>query len=418
MRTFVTLLSAIIIVSSATGRSIKDIITSESNLCDYIAPGVEIVYPPVYPFDPLKTDAGQLASVDLIIDATGAVKAAGFDKEADPTITSLSQSALQHWKFTPALYCDVPSTGFLRAAFSDYLFLKEPQSDETIVAPIALWALSQELYNRYWGEISFILRLKKDDDQQFIEAHIQIDADGNVVDIKGKSKLDRLIIDHVIRPIFSTFKFRPATQNGVPIPSTIVYRSNFEYDRFNLDEARDYKPTPKFPKEWIYGTEPIELTFSCGIGFDGRLARALYTGEDYPSLAQYALMYLRLWEFEKKEGANGSTATIKVLFDPESKSAHVISTVIDEMNFPEAVRQIAPVYPVKDKRDRLEGIAVVSFEVTENGNTTNVKVAHATTSSFAAASVDAVKKWKFKPGLNNGNPVRFKMRVPLIFSIN
>jgi protein TonB len=35
--------------------------------------------------------------------------------------------------------------------------------------------------------------------------------------------------------------------------------------------------------------------------------------------------------------------------------------------------------------------------------------------AFEAPALAAVKQWKFEPGKRNGEPVRFRMRVPITF---
>ena len=37
--------------------------------------------------------------------------------------------------------------------------------------------------------------------------------------------------------------------------------------------------------------------------------------------------------------------------------------------------------------------------------------------AFAAYAVDAVRKWKFEPGMQNGEPVPFTMIAPIVFSL-
>jgi len=79
--------------------------------------------------------------------------------------------------------------------------------------------------------------------------------------------------------------------------------------------------------------------------------------------------------------------------------------------------QAAPEYPFEMKRGGMSGEVVVEFIVEANGS---VRDAHAVRSSqreFEAAAVQAVGKWKFRPGQKGGLNVATRMQVPIVFSL-
>jgi protein TonB len=55
----------------------------------------------------------------------------------------------------------------------------------------------------------------------------------------------------------------------------------------------------------------------------------------------------------------------------------------------------------------------VEFTVDQQGKPANVTVPSATDETLAAAVVDAVKQWKFKPAERNGAPVATKVVLPV-----
>jgi TonB family protein len=55
----------------------------------------------------------------------------------------------------------------------------------------------------------------------------------------------------------------------------------------------------------------------------------------------------------------------------------------------------------------------LEFVVTEQGKATNISVKSAPDDALAAAFVDAVKQWKFKPAERNGSPVATKVALPV-----
>ena len=82
------------------------------------------------------------------------------------------------------------------------------------------------------------------------------------------------------------------------------------------------------------------------------------------------------------------------------------------------VRMVPPVYPYEMKRDGITGVVTVGFEVDEQGMVQNPAVIKSTDSRFDQAALDAVKKWKFKPGKKDGVPTKMKVAIPLQFTLN
>ncbi len=60
---------------------------------------------------------------------------------------------------------------------------------------------------------------------------------------------------------------------------------------------------------------------------------------------------------------------------------------------------------------------VVSLVVDVQGNVTEPQVEKSSNAGFDRAAVEAVKKWKFKPARQNGNPVAKKVSVPIKFVV-
>ncbi len=79
--------------------------------------------------------------------------------------------------------------------------------------------------------------------------------------------------------------------------------------------------------------------------------------------------------------------------------------------------QAKPVYPFEMRRAGITGQVVVAFIVDSKGN---VREAYALKSShreFEQAAVQAVAKWRFRPGQKGGRAVNTRMNVPIVFNI-
>jgi protein TonB len=61
------------------------------------------------------------------------------------------------------------------------------------------------------------------------------------------------------------------------------------------------------------------------------------------------------------------------------------------------------------------GTVTIVFVVDQRGRVENPLVQSSSNPAFEAPALAAVKQWKFEPGKRNGEPVRFRMRVPITF---
>ncbi len=84
---------------------------------------------------------------------------------------------------------------------------------------------------------------------------------------------------------------------------------------------------------------------------------------------------------------------------------------------PVATSQQQAVYPKTLRTQRLEGSVDVGFTITSKGVVQDPYAVSSTNEAFEQAAIDAVKKWKFKPGLKDGKPVNTKVQITLTFSL-
>ncbi len=80
--------------------------------------------------------------------------------------------------------------------------------------------------------------------------------------------------------------------------------------------------------------------------------------------------------------------------------------------------QARPQYPFEMRRAGIAGEVVVDFLVDTNGDVQNAYAVRSSQREFEAAAVQAVSKWKFKPGRKNARNVITHMQVPIVFTLN
>ncbi|WP_334319086.1 TonB family protein [Termitidicoccus mucosus] len=85
---------------------------------------------------------------------------------------------------------------------------------------------------------------------------------------------------------------------------------------------------------------------------------------------------------------------------------------------PSVVHRDPPVYPRAMKKSGLIGEVTISFVVDKKGDVTNPVVVRSNNPGFEEAAIEAVLKWKFKPGIKDGKPVNTRMQVPIIFHLD
>jgi protein TonB len=83
---------------------------------------------------------------------------------------------------------------------------------------------------------------------------------------------------------------------------------------------------------------------------------------------------------------------------------------------PVARFQPAPQYPYEMRRAAINGTVTVGFICDSNGNVADPYVMTSTHREFEQPAIQAVSKWKFKPGKRGGRNVNTRMSVPLVFT--
>ena len=79
--------------------------------------------------------------------------------------------------------------------------------------------------------------------------------------------------------------------------------------------------------------------------------------------------------------------------------------------------RVQPQYPFEMRRAGITGDVLVEFIVDANGDVRNAFAVRSSQREFETAAVQAVSKWKFKPGRKGGRAVNTRMQQPISFSL-
>ena len=80
------------------------------------------------------------------------------------------------------------------------------------------------------------------------------------------------------------------------------------------------------------------------------------------------------------------------------------------------VRKVQPTYPPLARQARIQGTVVLQAQISKNGDIENLQLISGHP-MLAPAAIEAVKQWKYKPYLLNGEPVEVETTVQVNFSL-
>lgn len=118
---------------------------------------------------------------------------------------------------------------------------------------------------------------------------------------------------------------------------------------------------------------------------------------------------------------SGSAIAIPTSTRPAVASGKAMGAIFDLASLdqkPEARVRIAPQYPFEMRRSGLKGEVVVQFIVDSSGEVRDPVIVRTSNSGFNDAAIQAVLKWKFKPGRKGGSAVNTRVQQLLGFNLN
>ena len=80
------------------------------------------------------------------------------------------------------------------------------------------------------------------------------------------------------------------------------------------------------------------------------------------------------------------------------------------------VRKVPPTYPPLARQARIQGVVVLQAQISKEGNIVNLQLISGHP-MLAPAAIEAVKQWKYKPYLLNGEPVEVDTQVQVNFTL-
>ncbi len=117
-------------------------------------------------------------------------------------------------------------------------------------------------------------------------------------------------------------------------------------------------------------------------------------------------------------GTGGVTLSADLSFDFALEETEMVFEWGEVDKDPRAIAQISPNYPHTLRKTGIDGQVDLEFIVNSSGRVESVKVIRGDGVEFIKEAIIAVKKWKFKPGIKDGEKVSVRMRIPIVFVLN
>jgi TonB family protein len=116
--------------------------------------------------------------------------------------------------------------------------------------------------------------------------------------------------------------------------------------------------------------------------------------------------------------STGSSSELPSLMSSGNASAPVLQDLHVSQGVSRGllVKEIPPVYPPSARQMQVEGTVELLATISKTGNISAVKVVSGNP-QLTHAAADAVKQWKYKPYLLNGEPVEIQTQVTVKFSL-
>lgn len=188
--------------------------------------------------------------------------------------------------------------------------------------------------------------------------------------------------------------------------------------------AKEPKPVPVSTPLPIYTQQLRDsgkegrVTIDFTIGSRGEVTGLLAVENSDEPLAEQAVAAIARWRF-KAPGADsritgrnwrtsfnfaGGVVTWEGIWENPDKveNARILKTA--RLKYPERLGELAN-----------GGLVVLTVFVTEQGDVEQPKVLVSSHQKFEAAAIESVLKWKFKPAMRDGFPIRQKVTLPFLF---
>jgi TonB family protein len=257
--------------------------------------------------------------------------------------------------------------------------------------------------------------MRKTDETGYVIVTRYIDAGGQSRSLEALGT--HMPFQRAVEAEFSDWKFTPAKRAGKAVEGEIWMAVIFN-PKSAGQKAPDAKPrllaaTPVVTRDrpTAAGRPPL-VPVKLSVDATGAVTAAEPQIELKPATLRAVREALDGWRFAPAR-KNGQPVAAEIVVpvlcqQPPGRDAGKFTP-------PRVTSQRTPDYPYSMSRFGLRGEVTLDFDVDVDGKVKNPVVYSSDNPAFDEPAIKAVREWKFQPATRDGNPVKSRQRVPIVF---
>jgi TonB family protein len=123
------------------------------------------------------------------------------------------------------------------------------------------------------------------------------------------------------------------------------------------------------------------------------------------------------WPVSEQSSPVGSAGTPLQATGPGGQPVNGVYRIGNGVSAPVLLRKVEPEYSEEARQNKYQGNVLLYIQVDPSGNAINVRVLNSLGLGLDEKAIEAVKKWKFRPGYKDGTPVTVESQVEINFRL-
>lgn len=117
----------------------------------------------------------------------------------------------------------------------------------------------------------------------------------------------------------------------------------------------------------------------------------------------------------EQQGNDQVVTAQRSAFPQNSDTRHLrVSGEVEQSNL---TKKVQPVYPTSAKAAGVQGTVLLDMEISAEGVPQEIRVISSPSDDLTESSLEAVRQWRYRPTLLNGNPVAVVAEVTINFTL-
>ena len=153
---------------------------------------------------------------------------------------------------------------------------------------------------------------------------------------------------------------------------------------------------------------------------DGKATSCLSSGEEVQGSADATGAATAVFEAQKQQQpatSSESPKSVRTITASPQSSAPLRVRVSQGVMQGMSVSKVQPVYPPEARAARVQGSVVLAAVIGRDGTVQSLRTVTSPSPLLEPAALDAVKQWKYRPYLLNGNPVEVDTQITVNFTL-